>query len=191
MKRILLTILVGVCACTAFGQSANLRKAVAHYRKAQGATATALRSDHKAAVKKVATYSGTLAMSRPDDVTISVNGGKDQLIMNGNVFTMVVRGKRHATDSHKDAQFASFQQVLEYILSGGTHGNLSRLTDLRETDQGSSILLTITPQSAKKRARFASFVLCLDKNSGALRSLRINQRGNNYTEYVFSNFRFK
>lgn len=184
-------LFVCMFTCSVFGQSASLRKAVAHYRTSQGATATAVRSDHKAAMKKATTYRGTLKMSKPDDVTISVNGGKDQLIMNGNTFTMVVKGKRHVTDSRKNTQFASFQQVLEYILTGGTRGNLSSLNDLKETDGSSAITLTITPKSTKRRSRFSSFVLVVDKHTGALKSLRINQRGKNYTEYTFSNFTFK
>jgi hypothetical protein len=105
---------------------------------------------------------------------------------------MVVKGKSHKTSSQKNTQFATFQAVFEYILKGGD-GDLSKLSDLAVTKQGSNIVLTITPQATSKKAQrrmlFSSFVLTLDKNTSELKSLRMNERGG-YTEYTFTNHKF-
>ena len=121
-----------------------------------------------------------LAMGVRGD-SIVIDGGKDQLLMKGSDFTMVVGGKRHTTSSKSNPQFASFQTVFESILSGGRK-DISNLSDL-----------TITPKAdSKKAARrmlFSSFVMTID-NSGALRSLRLNERAG-YTEYKFTGHQFK
>ena len=122
-----------------------------------------------------------------------MDGGKDQLLMQGNVFTMTVKGKKHTTNSQKNTQFATFQTVFESIMSGGTI-DISKLSDLTISKQGNNLVLTITPKtSSKKEARrmmFSSFVLTLDSKSGELRTLRMNERAG-YTEYSFSSHRLK
>ena len=35
---------------------------------------------------------------------------------------------------------------------------------------------------------FTSFVVTIDQKAGELRSLRMNEKGKNYTQYDFSNF---
>jgi hypothetical protein len=195
MKRTLLFLFGCIMVCNLFAQTADLKAAVARYGHASMVTATAVKTKHNAAVKDNAKYSGTLTMKRPSSVAISVNGGKDQLVMQGSTFTMVTRGKKHVTNSKTNTQFASFQKVFEYILSGGTSGNLASLSDLKMSKSGSNIVLTITPVAANKKAKrrspFTSFVLTINEKTSALVSLRMNQRGKNFTEYKFSNFAFK
>ena len=173
-------------------QNTDLQKAVARYKKATVVTATATKTSHKDAIAKDVITKGTLTMKKPADVGITIDDGKDQLIMHGSEFTMVVKGKSHKTSSLKNPQFATFQTVFEYILKGG-EGSLASLSDLAVTRQGSHIVLTITPQpDSKKAARrmmFTSFVLTIDTKTSELRSLRMNER-KGYTEYSFSNFKF-
>ena len=194
MKRLLIALSLIVChlsVCVA--QNADLQKAVAKYKKATTVTAAATKTTHKDAIAKDAVTKGTLTMKKPSDVSISIDGGKDQLIMHGSEFTMVVKGKSHKTSSQKNPQFATFQAVFEYILKGG-EGSLASLSDLTVTRQGSHIVLTITPQSDSKKERrrmlFSSFVLTIDKNTSEIKTLRMNERGG-YTEYTFTGYQFK
>ena len=52
---------------------------------------------------------------------------------------------------------------------------------------GNRCILTVTPllknAKEKRRLMFTSFVLTLDNASGRLLSLRMNERGENYTQY--------
>jgi hypothetical protein len=193
MKKLLIGLLLVMCHITVcVAQNADLQKAVARYKKVSTVTAVAKKTTHKDALAKDVVTKGTLTMKKPADVGIVIDGGKDQLLMHGSEFTMVVKGKSHKTSSQKNTQFATFQAVFEYILKGGD-GDLSKLGDLAVTKQGSNIVLTITPQTTSKKAQrrmlFSSFVLTLDKNTSELKSLRMNERGG-YTEYTFTNHKF-
>lgn len=193
MKRVLLilTLLCQLTICIA--QQADFQKAVARYKDATNVTASVTKTTHKTAVANDVTSKGTLTMKRPATVSIVIDGGKDQLLMEGSTFTMVVKGKKHTTSSQKNVQFASFQTVFESILSGG-HKDISKLGDLTVSKQGGNLILTITPQAAdKKSARrmlFSSFVLTIDTKTSELKSLRMNERAG-YTDYTFSGFQFK
>lgn len=193
MKRVLL-ILTLLCQLTiSVAQQADFQKAVARYKDAANVTASVTKTTHKKAVAKDVISKGTLTMKRPATVSIVIDGGKDQLLMEGSNFTMVVKGKKHKTSSQKNVQFTSFQTVFESILSGGQK-DISKLGDLTVSKQGGNLVLTITPQAAdKKSARrmlFSSFVLTIDTKTSELKSLRMNERAG-YTDYAFSGFQFK
>jgi len=193
MKRVLL-ILTLLCQLTiSVAQQADFQKAVARYKDAANVTASVTKTTHKKAVAKDVISKGTLTMKRPATESIVIDGGKDQLLMEGSNFTMVVKGKKHKTSSQKNVQFTSFQTVFESILSGGQK-DISKLGDLTVSKQGGNLVLTITPQAAdKKSARrmlFSSFVLTIDTKTSELKSLRMNERAG-YTDYAFSGFQFK
>ena len=193
MKRLFLLIAL-LCQLTiSVAQQADFQKAVAKYKTAKTVTATATKTSHKNAVADDAVSKGTLLMKAPAEVSITMEGGKDQLLMQGSTFTMTVKGKNHTTSSEKNTQFRSFQTVFESILSGGAK-DISKLGDLTTSKQGNTLQLTITPQAdSKKAARrmmFSSFVLTIDTKTSELKSLRMNERGG-YTEYRFSGYQFK
>ena len=194
MKKIFF-VMAMICQMTlAVAQHADFQKAVARYKNSTNVTATATKTTHKAALAKDDVRKGTLTMKAPATVAITIAEGKDQLLMEGSQFTMVVKGKAHKTSSDKNVQFQTFQAVFESILAGGTR-DLSKYADLDIKKQGSSLLLTITPvadsKKAARRMLFTSFQLTIDTKSGELRSLRMNEKAGNYTEYTFDNYKFK
>lgn len=193
MKRVLLILTLLCQLAISVAQQADFQKAVARYKDAANVTASVTKTTHKKAVAKDVISKGTLTMKRPATVSIVIDGGKDQLLMEGSNFTMVVKGKKHKTSSQKNVQFTSFQTVFESILSGGQK-DISKLSDLTVSKQGGILVLTITPQAAdKKSARrmlFSSFVLTIDTKTSELKSLRMNERAG-YTDYAFSGFQFK
>lgn len=193
MKRMLL-ILTLLCQLTiGVAQQADFQKAVARFKNAANVTAAVTKTTHKQAVAKDVTSKGTLTMKRPATVCIVIDGGKDQLLMEGSNFTMVVKGKKHTTSSQQNVQFTSFQTVFESILSGGQK-DISKLSDLTVNKQGGNLVLTITPKADNKKAArrmlFSSFVLTIDPKTSELKSLRMNERAG-YTEYTFSGYQFK
>ena len=188
MKKLLICLTLMICQLTiCVGQNADLQKAVAKYKKATTITAAATKTSHKDAIANDVVTKGKLTMKKPSDVGIVIDGGKDQLLMHGSEFTMVVNGKSHKTSSQKNAQFATFQAVFEYILKGGEG-------DLAVTKQGNNIVITITPKADSKKAQrrmlFSSFVLTIDKNTSELKALRMNEKSG-YTEYTFTGHQFK
>lgn len=194
MKRLLLLFAVlFVQISVIVAQGVDFQRAVSRF-KGHSATAAAVRTTHKAALSKDVTAQGTLSMSQPSTVEISIDGGKDALLMEGSTFTMTVRGKKHVTTSQKNPQFATFQKVFESILAGGEQ-DISTLKEVAVKKEGKLLVVTITPEAADKkqqrRMMFTSFVLTVDPATSQLRSLRMNEKAGNYTEYTFSDFKFK
>ena len=177
-------------------QSKEYMQAVAKYKNAHTVTATAVRRRHKATVATDETAQGQFTiMQSQRKVNISVNNGKDQLDMQGDAFTMTVGGKAHKTSSKTNPQFATFQAVLENIITGGQTTDISRRTEVSLEKTGTDIILTITPEVANKKAKrrmmFSSFVITIDTKTSEIRSMRMNEKGQNYTQYDFSNYSFQ
>ena len=193
MKRFFSFFLFACICIASFAQQDEFRKVVAKYKNTSSVTASVVKTAHKNALKNDVVTKGNLIMKSPSEVSIVMQGEKDQLLMKGSTFTMVVNGKKHTTSSEKNIQFVTFQAVFESILSGGAK-DISSLNDLTMKKQGNSIILTITPQAANKKAAkrimFSSFVLTIDTKTSELKSLRMNERAG-YTEYTFSGYKFK
>ena len=92
---------------------------------------------------------------------------------------MTMGGKKHVTDSKKNAQFSTFHNVLQAVINNQP---LPTGEDLSVTTQKGLKTITITP-AKKKRQLFSSFVLVIDTKSSAIRQLRMNGRKGDYTDY--------
>ena len=144
---------------------------------------TVTKTRHQKAVKTDAVSTGTLTIRKPDYVCISTDGDRDQLIMDGTKFTMTMGGKKHTTDSRKNAQFATFQAVLHAVINGQP---LPTGEDLTVSSKNGQKTITITPTGKKKKRQlFTSFVLVVDAKTSAFIRLRMNGRNDDYTEYSF------
>ena len=207
MKRFALSLIISFFSFCAIAQTASVAdfaKCVAKYKNQAGVSAIAVKTNHKAAVAKDEITYGDMYIAAPDKICITFNDCTDQLIMNAGVFTMTVNGKRHITNSSADAQFATFQAVLESVICGGTKTDFASLDNVKMEKSGSDVVITITPKqeapaadTAAKGTRkkggsrvgkmFSSFVITVNAGTPGLKSLRMNGKGNNYTEYTFTN----
>lgn len=143
---------------------------------------TVTKTSHKKAVKTDVVTTGTLTIRKPDYICISTDGGKDQLIMDGTKFSMTMGGRQHVTDSQKNPQFATFHTVLKAVIN---EKSIPQSDDLTLTTKGNMTTVTIVPTDKKKHQMFTSFVLTLNTKTKALHTLRMNGRGEDYTEYEF------
>ena len=142
---------------------------------------TVTRTRHQAALTTDAVTTGTLTIRKPNYICITTDGGREQLLMDGTQFTMTMGGKKHVTDSRQNAQFATFQKVLNAVINGQSVPQSEDMTIV--TKNG---LQTITiPPTTKKRQMFTSFVLVVDAKTSAFRQLRMNERAGNYVNYDF------
>jgi len=139
------------------------------------------RTRHQAALTTDAVTTGTLTIRKPDYICISTDGGRDQLLMDGTQFTMTMGGKKHVTDSKRNAQFATFQRVLHAVINGQP---IPEGDDMTVVTKNGLKTITITP-TGKKRQMFTSFVLVVDAKTSAFRQLRMNERAGNYINYDF------
>ena len=140
------------------------------------------KTSHKKAVKTDVVTTGTLTIRKPDYICISTDGDKDQLIMDGTQFTMTMGGRKHVTDSKKNPQFATFHAVLKAVIN---QQPISQGEDMTFENKGNLTTVTIVPKDQKKRQLFSSFLLTVDNKTKAIRTLRMNGRGEDYTEYTF------
>ncbi len=161
MKRLFLVLSLIIC-CAAVSVAQNVT-----------------RTQHRAAVAQDDVTTGTMTIRKPEYICISTNEGKEQLIMDGTKFTMTMGGKKHVTDSKKNAQFSTFHDVLQAVINNQT---LPTGEDLTVTTQKGLKTITITP-AKKKRQLFSSFVLVIDTKTSAIRQLRMNGRKGDYTDY--------
>ena len=145
------------------------------------AAQTVTRTRHQAALTTDAVTTGTLTIRKPDYICISTDGGRDQLLMEGTKFTMTMGGKKHVTDSRRNAQFATFQKVLNAVINGQP---VTKGEDMTIVTKNGLQTITITP-AAKKRQMFTSFVLVVDAKTSDFRQLRMNELGGNYVNYDF------
>ena len=150
---------------------------LACYAQAQQVTKTV----HRKAVKTDVVSTGSMTIRKPEYICISTDNDRDLLIMDGTKFTMTMGGKQHVTDSRKNAQFATFKAVLTAVINGQP---IPSGDDLTVNTAGGRKTITITPVG-KKRQLFSSFVLVIDAKTSAFRTLRMNGRGEDYTEYHF------
>ena len=142
---------------------------------------TVTKTRHQKAVKTDVVTTGTMTIRKPAYICISTDGDRDQLIMDGTKFTMTMGGKKHTTDSRKNPQFATFQSVLTAVINGQA---VTPSADMTVSTKGSQQTITITPTGKKRRQLFTSFVLVVDSKTSAIQKLRMNERGEGYTEYV-------
>lgn len=163
MNAKILTILFCMLACCA-----NAQKSVT-------------KVTHSDAVKTDVVTTGDMTIRTPDYILISTDGGSDQLLMDGTTFTMTQKGKKHVTDSRKNALFADFHAVLKAVIN---RQPIPTSNDIKVVTTGKEQTVTITP-SGKKRQLFTSFVLVVDSKSSVMKRLRMNGRRDSYTEYIF------
>lgn len=166
-------------------QSQDFKKAVAKYKNVSSLTATATRTVHKAGSAKDKVVAGTLSVKK--DGKVAIVNGKDALIMNGNAFTMKKGPLKAKTNAATDTRYKTFHDVLEAIFNGG-QTDLTKNSDVKIAKNGTNVVLTITPTSTKK-LMFSSFIITIDGKAQEMRSIRLNQKGGSYTEYVFSGYK--
>ena len=140
------------------------------------------RTLHRAAIAKDAVTTGTMTVRQPDYICITTGEGREQLIMDGTRFTITLGGKKHTTDSRKNAQFATFHSVLTAVVNGRP---IPQGDELAVTTQGGRTTIIVTPAGKKKRQLFTSFALTVNAKTKAFCTLRMNGRGEDYITYEF------
>lgn len=126
---------------------------------------------------------------------MTFNEGSEMLLMDDNTFTMVTDGKKNVAKGKGNNQFESLLAVFKNITAGEDAAvDLSDMADVEMTKHDNICTLTVIPivsdEKAKRKMMFTSFVLTIDLKSSELRSLRMNEKGKNYTQYDFSNYVF-
>lgn len=158
---------------------------------AQGAvetlTADVTRTKHNVAIVEDVKDSGKFYFKRPDKMAIVFNEN-DRLLMEGSTYTMVVDGKASVAKSKMADLFGLLQQVLQRVMSGEEVAGISGTADFKVEREGNEIrILPAKEGKVSRRILFTGFTLTLDAKTSRLMSLRMSERGENYTRYDLSN----
>ena len=90
MKRLYILFITAILLCTALSaQEADIRKVAERYKGINTFTATVIRIKHHAAVAEDAVTKGKFHFMQPNEAYMTFNEGKDMLIMDNGVFTMI------------------------------------------------------------------------------------------------------
>lgn len=146
------------------------------------------RTSHNALMTKDATTSGDFYFQYPDKICMLFNGRKDMLLMNGTTYVMVNKGERNVAKGKMQELFGTLQKVLQAVICQTPLPDMTGNTDIQVSRQGQTIrIVPDLDAKARRRIAFTSFELTLDERN-ELKTLRINEKGENYVVYHLSDY---
>lgn len=138
---------------------------------------------------KDATAEGHFYFQRPDKICMIFNDRKDMLLMNGTTYVMVEKGKKQVAKGKMQELFGVLQKVLQAVICQTALPDMAGHSDIQVSRQGQVIQIVPTLDAkARKRMPFTSFELTLDARTHKLKTLRINEKGENYVVYDLSGY---
>ena len=198
MKKILFILTLFLCQCTLFMASAQdedmMQRAQERFKNMQTLQADVVMTKHNTMVAKDITSQGKFYFKKPSKMCMTFNSGADLLLMDGESFTMVKDGKKQTLQASGNSQMEALKTLMQNFSAGQESDiDLSEIADVDMTNQGDLVAITVTPivtdPKQKRRQMFTSFVVVIDKQKSELKSVRMNEKGQNYTQYDFSNFK--
>lgn len=117
MKRLYILFITAILLCTALSaQEADIRKVAERYKGINTFTATVIRTKHHAAVAEDAVTKGKFHFMQPNEAYMTFNEGKDMLIMDNGVFTMINDGQESIAKGVTHKQFEVLLIVFRNLL---------------------------------------------------------------------------
>ena len=192
MNRILTILLLCLLWANAtWAQDADLQHISQAHRTMKTLNATVQRTRHNVAIADDEVTTGTFSLRKPGQMALTFLDGRDKLLMDGTVYTMVTEGKAQVARGKTQALFSVLQDVLRALTGDGEVVNLEGRATLEWNRSDDWLTLAVIPawEGNKRRMMFRSFIFTIDAHTLRLRSLRMNERGENYTQYDFTDYR--
>jgi outer membrane lipoprotein-sorting protein len=197
MKRLFTLLILSVLVCTSISaQRTDFRKFAERYKTVNTLIAKVRQTRHNEALTKDIVTNGHFYYRKPGNYSMVFRESEEMLIASGNSFIMVRDGKQHVAKAKGKGNnpFEIIQDVFRKLLSADRDANLSDMADVKLEIQDHVCTITIKPivtnTKVKRRSMFTSCIASVDLKAIELCSLRINERGENYTQYDFSNYVF-
>ena len=197
MKRIfalsIVILLTMSCSFTAtlMAQDDVMQQAMEGYKQLTTVKANVKKTVHTSDAKDVVTM-GTFYFKKPMQMCIATNGGKDKLLADGKSVTFVQDGKASTVNAKNDASLAPLVEAIKGITQGNEDTDLSDVADVDVERKGDLVIMTIAPfaknAAEKRKMKFTSYVITVDSKVGELRSIQLNEQGQNYQLFSLSNF---
>lgn len=198
MKRVLFIMSLILCAAFCFTSPATaqqdvMQQAMEGYKNLTSVKADVKKTVHNTMVTKDVVTTGTFYFKKPAMMCITTNGGKDQLLTNGESFTIVQNGKPSTANAKGNSSLTPLVNAIKGITQGKADTDLSDVADVDMEREGDLMIMTIAPitksAAEKRKLMFQSFVITIDTKAGELKSVRLNEKGQNYQLYELSNFK--
>ena len=196
MKKVLFILTLIFCQCSLFMASAQdeemMQKAQERFKNMQTLQADVTVTKHNTMVTKDVVNKGKFYYKKPQRMCLTA--GTDMLLMDGDQFTMVMDGKKQSMSGKGNSQMEALKTLMQNFSAGQESDiDLSEIADVDMEKAGDVMTLTITPivtdPKQKRKQLFQSFVVVIDQKKAELKSVRLNEKGKNYTQYDFSNFK--
>lgn len=194
MKRLFTLIITALVAVTGvWAQRADFRKVAEQLNSVNTLTASITQTRHNAALTSGdAVSKGTFYFQKPNTQSIILDN-KEMLLAKDGTFTMVRDGRQRVQQAkgRGNNPFEVLQDVFQNLLSADDNAALTTMADVKLDKQGTTGTMTITPQTGKGKGRmmYTSCVATFDLKTNHMTSLRIKERGGNYTQYDFTGYK--
>ena len=186
MRKLIALLFILLPCLTLSAQEADIRRLAEHYADVQTLSATVTRTRHNVVLAQDEVTRGHFYLKKPGKMCLSFDNNKDMLLMEAGTFTLVDKGRKSVAKGRNGQVLGALGVVLRGLFADGAYVPDEAATVTVE-QSGNRCILTVTPllknAKEKRRLMFTSFVLTLDNASGRLLSLRMNERGENYTQY--------
>lgn len=199
MKKILFVLtLLTLSLCNTFtaplyAQQDVMQQAMEGYKNLTTLSAKVTKTVHNEMVTKDLVTKGDFYFKKPAKMVITTNQGKDKLLTDGENFTIVNNGKANTASGKGNSSLTPLVNAIKNMTSGNTDTDLSDVADVDMEKQGNLMIMTIVPivksAAEKRKMLFQSFVITVDSKAGELKSIRLNEKGKNYQQYDFSDFK--
>lgn len=195
MKRVYMIWVVVVLACQMLlAQQAELHKAAERFRGIRSLKMNVVQTRHNVTLIKDITTLGHFFYQEPNRCSMVFPDAKEMLLAVDDTFVMVRDRKQHVAKAKGQGNnpFEVLSDVFHKLLSADENVDLSEYADVKLSRQGNSCTITIFPKEknikSKRRMMYTSCIVIVDLKAAELRSVRIYERGENYTQYDFSNY---
>lgn len=110
----------------------------------------------------------------------------DRVLMNGEVFTVVVNGKKITSDAASNPMMAQISFMMQACMSGNV-SKLGRGWDMSVERNADGYQVVLTPMDRRVKKYISGMVMLFDATDITLNQLRIEESAGGYTEYLFVN----
>ncbi len=170
-----------------------MQQALEGYKNLTTVKADVKKTVHNTMVAKDVVTTGTFYFKKPAQMCITTNGGKDVLLTDGETFTLVQNGKPMTANAKSNSGLTPLLDAIKGLTQGNTDTDLSDVADVDMERDGDLLIMTIAPitksAAEKRKLLFSAFVITVDTKAGELKSIRLNEKGQNYQQYDFSNMK--
>lgn len=195
MKKVLslLTLFLAACLTLVAQDEEMMKQAQQRFKEMKTLSAPVTQTRHNAMLADDVVTKGMFYFKKPSNMCLTFEGGKDMLLIKGDEFTMVRDGKPSTMSAKGNTQMEALKTLLKNFSTGQESDvSLDEVADVDVEREGDLMTMTIQPRVADAKARrkmlYRSFVVVVDLKAGALKSVRLNEKGANYTLYTFGEF---